>query len=738
MLVLYWHGKDDPSNVAVDRHLQAAFKRDPAETVEYYAEYFESDRFPGEAQARILRDYLRQKYASRKIHVLLAVSPVPLEFLLMYRNDLFPGTPIVFYTAADLEPVNQTAGPAFTGVSTPDAYGKTLDAAVRLHPEVRQAFIISGTPDRDRMIERQARKQLEGYQSRIALTYITDLPLDELIATVKNVPERSIILYPRQSQEDPGRVLSPIDFLTLISRSAPVPVYSPGSAYVGYGSVGGYVIDLEAGATTAAEIALRVAQGTRPEDIPVAQSPTIPMFDGRQLTRWGISEDRLPPDSVILFRDPTVWDQYKSYIIGTVLLLAVKTAMIGGLLVQRARRRRTEALLKQSEQRYELATAAGRVGVWDWNLETNQIYVDPALKRALGFADHEIDNHLDSWGKRVHPEDISRVLMEAQAHIDGRTPCYECEHRMLHRDGSVRWFLARGSAERLPDGRVVRIIGTDTDITERKSAEAGLEETRHELARVARVTTLAEFAASIAHEVSQPLTAILMNVKACLRWLESPAPPSDDLHAALLDIADAANRANDVMSRNRTLFRHHTVEKQFLNINSVVRDVAALARTRLQQSQVTLETTLDEDLPAVFGDRVELQQVLLNLLLNAIEAMEAVHPRSRRLQIDSRLTGEGLVQITVRDTGIGLGEVDFERMFTAFYTTKPAGTGVGLSISRFIVEAHGGLLWADRSDGPGATFCFTIAVASEETIEPVGEEGTGGDRGQSVHRVSRH
>lgn len=422
----------------------------------------------------------------------------------------------------------------------------------------------------------------------MALTYLTDLPLDQLIATVKGIPERSIILYSRQSQDDPGRVLFPTDFLTLISRSAPVPVYDPWRSHLGFGSVGGDVDDMEAGATKAAEMILKIAKGARPEDIPFVPLPKIPMFDARQLVRWEIGEARLPPASIVLFREPTLWSQYWGYLVAAALVLVVQAALIGGLLVQRARRR---------------------------------------------------------------------------------------------------------------------------------DAEAGLERTRQELARVARVTTLAEFAASIAHEVSQPLTAILANAQACLRWLRG-APPGDDLRDALVEIADAARLANDVMVRNRELFRRGTVEKQPLGINDVVRDVAALARVRLHHSDVRLETTLDEGLPAVLGDRIELQQVLLNLLLNSIEAMESVDSRSRRLHVRTHRASEEHVQVTVRDTGIGLAGVDVDRMFTAFYTTKPGGTGIGLSISRSIVEAHGGRFWAQPGDSQGATFCFTVPVADADALRP--------------------
>ena len=853
VLALYWYGSDHPVTVTFDRQFQAVLKQESGGTVERFAEYFESARFPGESQAQIMRDFLRLKYADRRIDVLFAWGGVPLEFLLKYRQDLFPETPIVFYVGT-LEAVKEYTEPLLTGVTNPDAYEKTFGLALSLHPATTTAYVISGTPTRDKLIEREARPQLAKFQDKVKIIYLTDVPLDQLIATVKTLPRSSLILYSRQSQEDPGRVLEQIDFLDLISRSASVPVYSPWRSLVGYGTTGGFVDDPEAGAKLAAEIVLRIARGARAQDTPVEHVPKTPTFDERQLKRWGINEARLPAGSVILFREPTLWSQYHQYIIAASIVFMVQTVLIGMLLIQGARRRRAEGALRESEQRfrlmadtapvmvwrsnvqqdcdffnlpwlefrgrtaeqeagsgwkqgvhpadvdavtstyesafadrrtfrlefrlqradgefrwvlnsgvprfapdgtfagfigscfditerrdaeealrqsekrYALATVAGSVGVWDWSLTTNDVWIDPALKSALGFAEAEIDNRLDSWLQHVHPDDVNRLVLDAHAHVHRNTLSFENEHRMIHRDGSVRWFLTRGSAVRVADGTAIRVIGTDTDITDRKSAEIRLEETRHELARVSRVTTLAQFASAVAHETSQPLNTILLNARACLRWLGRSAPSVDQLRTTLQDITEAAKQANEVIARHRGMASRRSVEKQTMDMNGIVRDVVTLARTRLHLSRVAVEMTLDQDVAPVLGDRVEIQQVLLNLMLNAIEAVEAANPASRLIQLHTRQLGGTLVQISVRDSGIGLRGVDTNSLFAAFYTTKASGTGVGLSISRYIVEDHGGRLWAEGHDGPGATFAFTLPVAAPIDPGPIDQPV-----GMSVH-----
>jgi PAS domain S-box-containing protein len=410
-------------------------------------------------------------------------------------------------------------------------------------------------------------------------------------------------------------------------------------------------------------------------------------------------------------------------LIATIVLVTLQALLIAALVLERSRRReaearmardleerrRVESALRDSQERYARATAAGGVGVWEWDLETNEIYSDPLLKAVLGYEDHEISNHLADWLRLVYPDDSAGGLERVRQYLDGNSPFYEFEHRMLHRDGSIRWFLTRGSAVRR-DGRTVRIVGTQTDITERKKSEQALLEAQADLSRLARLTALGEFAASIAHEVRQPLTAILMNAKTGLRWLLASPPDLTEVRAALSDVVEAGQRADEIIRRNRELFRHQAVQKAALDVNGVISEVVILARARLQASQVALTTSLAPHLPPVNGDRVELQQVLLNLIANSIDAMEGAAPGSRVIEISSCLTHGAVVKVSVRDAGVGLGAVDTQRMFALSYTTKPTGSGVGLSISRAIVEAHGGQLWAEQNAGQGATFSFTIPL----------------------------
>lgn len=343
VLVLYWYNKDYGWNVNFDRNFQAALQSAPAGPFEYYPEYLETDRFPGEHQSRILHDHLRQKYADRSIDVLVATSDASLNFLLKYRADLFPQAPIVFVVTRTPSAEQLAAGPGMAGLNVLTDHRQTVDLALKLHPETKHLFIISGTLEHDKRLETLAREQLQGYESRVEIEYFTDLQPQELIAKTKALPEKSLVLYVwQQSRSEQGRVLETQEILALFAPSVRVPIYGMTNLYIGKGIVGGYINLAEATGARAGEIATQIANGVRPQDIPVENAPLVPIFDWRELRRWGISENRLPPSSVVRFKELSLWDQYRWQIIGVIALCLVEAFLIVALLAQRARRSSAE------------------------------------------------------------------------------------------------------------------------------------------------------------------------------------------------------------------------------------------------------------------------------------------------------------------------------------------------------------------------------------------------------------
>jgi PAS domain S-box-containing protein len=371
----------------------------------------------------------------------------------------------------------------------------------------------------------------------------------------------------------------------------------------------------------------------------------------------------------------------------------------------------SEIALRESQQRYALATEAGGVGVWDSNLETGELYVGSALKSALGYADHEIPNLATAWKRLVHPSDVDDLESRVRAHVQGASAGVEAEHRLLHRDGSVRWFLTKGAIADTVHGSGRRMIGTYTDVTQRRRTERALKQANAALARRARITALGELTAGIAHEVNQPLCAIVANANACLRWLDTPTP-SADLRGALNDVVQDSHRASEIIRRTRELFTNRPARKTPLNLNHAIRDVVELGRLRLQRTGIVFEMTLDDSLPLISADELQLQQVLLNLISNAEDAIRVLKSPGGVIHVQSE-PRQHMARVSVSDTGRGFSRADGVRMFEPFYTTKPRGLGIGLAISRSIIKSHGGDLWATSNPQGGATFSFTIPILRE-------------------------
>ena len=324
-------------------------------------------------------------------------------------------------------------------------------------------------------------------------------------------------------------------------------------------------------------------------------------------------------------------------------------------------------------------------------------YTGLSLEKGLGWG----------WTAAIHSEDRARCVDEWRAALATGTPL-ESETRLRRFDGEYRWFLLRAVPLRDELGNLVKWYGTTTDIEDRKQAEEAVRQTQAELAHVTRVMTMGELAASIAHEVNQPLAAVIANGNACLRWLAGEAPNLDEAREAARRIIRDGKRAGEVIARTRALSRKTETEKERLDLNEAIQEVVALVQGEVRRNRVALRLDLASDLPPVLGDRVQLQQVVLNLLMNGIEALSAVGDRPRALVISTQSGAVDQVRVTVQDSGSGLDPQSLDRIFEAFYTTKRGGMGMGLSISRSIVENHGGRLWAVANDGPGATFQFTL------------------------------
>ncbi len=368
-------------------------------------------------------------------------------------------------------------------------------------------------------------------------------------------------------------------------------------------------------------------------------------------------------------------------------------------------RKRAEDALKRSEAFLAEGQRLSRTGSFSWRVVTGEITWSEELYRIFEF-DRDVPVTLEMIGSRVHPEDIP-LLNDMIDRARGNGSDFEYEHRLQMSNHSVKYVHMVGHGRRDREGRLV-YIGAAQDVTERRLSEETLGKVRSELAHVARVTSLATLTASIAHEVNQPLSGIVTNASTCLRMLTLDPPNVDGARETARRTIRDGNRASDVITRLRALFSKKDTIAERVDLNDATREVIALSLSELQRDRVILRCELAEDLPLVTGDRVQLQQVILNLLRNGSDAMNTVHDRPRELLIRTKRDEGGRALLSVKDAGIGFDPQSMDKLFQAFYTTKNDGMGIGLSVSRSIIEQHQGRLWATLNDGPGATFSFSI------------------------------
>jgi signal transduction histidine kinase len=587
VVLLYDERTDLPGLAVLDASLARKLTSGAPDSVELYREAMDLSRFGSDGYLLRLRDHLRAKYADRKIDVAVAAMGPSLDFLLNHGDAIFPGTPIVFCGIDPRMFADRSLPTHVTGVLLKREFAPTLDLALRLHPGTERVAFVAGTSEFDGALLRQAREELREYEERLEFTYLTSLPLRELLARLSQLPPRTLVLYSTLFRDGAGEPFVPHEVVERVAATANAPVYGFLDQYLGRGIVGGHLYSLDAHGEEAGNLALRILAGAEPARLPLVEAKASrTMFDWRQLQRWGVSESQLPPGAAVSFREASLWSEHKLYVVGAVAIVALQAAMIGSLLLQRARRRRAE--------------------------------------------------------------------LAAQRH-------------------------------------------------------------RAELAHAGRLATMGELTAAIAHEVNQPLGAILANVAAAEMLLATDDARLDDVRHILADVRKDDLRASEVIRRLRALLAKHEMARERLDLNEAIAEVVGLLEAEGRRRQVALATELDPELPRVLGDRVHLQQVLLNLIVNAMDAMADTHVSLRRVVVRTERRQDGSVEVAVTDRGHGIAPESLAKLFESFFTTKQRGMGLGLSIARSIVQAHGGRIWVEGVPQGGATFRFTLPPAAPRT-----------------------
>ena len=1011
VLLVYAEARLIPAIITADQAIRSTIQSRWPSLVRFYTEYLDLSWFPTKGQERQLGRLMKQKYAGRKIDLVMPCGDAALRFALRERAVLFPDVPIVFCGGEHGSIRDVRLAPNVTGVTMLADWTAGVELALRLEPRTQRIVFVGGTGPTERAWEDLARQAFSKYENRVRFSYLSGLPMSEVLTAVGTLPKGTVVILSSFFRDGAGRTFTTREALSLLAGASTAPIYSFGESLLGHGIVGGPLISFDAQGVKAAELGLRVLNGQRlgPADV-VSHHANRYMFDSRQLRRWGLSESRLPPGSVVLFREPSVWDVYKWYIVAAVALSVIQTLLIAGLLLERRQRKqaqrrlderlRFETLVSEFSAGFmkiradevdqqighglrriveelgvdraslgEFTTADNLIrithswttegiapiprvfeaGGFPWiagrllaghvvcfsrleELPTEAVtdrltllafgakslalvpfsigpavggalacgmlreerqWPDELMQRLRQFAEvfaivlmrrrvetalEESENRFrlladaapvlmwmagpdgrctdfnrpwleftgrtleqergDGWLEGVHPDDQNGCMSSYGDALAARRP-FTIEYRLRRRDGLYRDVIDSGVPRFGRDGSFSGYIGSATDITEvktaqqalvesialrsailgslygevaalsrdgvivavnepwnrfaqenggdpvsvgvganyldvcrraassgdpeaqtalaalesvlagkaeralleypchspsqarwfamtvepfkrpegglvishlditrRRRAEDELEHEREELTHALRVTTLGELAASLAHEINQPLAAIVSNAHATRRLMESATLDRGEILLGLHDIADDAKRASEVVKHLRALFRKEHVDQQPLDINDVIREITRLLGKDLERKRIWLRLRLADDLPRVLGDVVQLQQVILNVVVNACEAM--ADDDLRDVSIETMRLDPGALEITVEDTGRGVEESELERIFDRFITSKAGGLGMGLSISRSIIQAHGGRIWATRNKDRGLTMHIEI------------------------------
>jgi PAS domain S-box-containing protein len=371
---------------------------------------------------------------------------------------------------------------------------------------------------------------------------------------------------------------------------------------------------------------------------------------------------------------------------------------------------RLQELYRELQRREAYLAEAQRLshtGSWAWNVATKQIFWSVETFRIFGFDPNTTTPTPEIFLERVHPGDRASIeQVEAELYKGNDA---EYNYRILLSDGSIKYITSVAHPIRNHSGQVIEFVGTVMDVTERKRAEEERERLRQlqaDLAHLSRVTTMGELTASLAHEIRQPITAALTNARTCLLWIGRDNPDVEEARGATSRMIQDVTRAAEIITRISVLFKKGEVQRELVDVNELIREMIVLLRSEATRYSISIRTELAQHLPKATADRVQLQQVFMNLILNGIDAMKDSN-RTSELTIRSE-TADGQLLISVSDTGVGFPAEQADQIFKAFFTTKDNGTGMGLPISRSIIESHGGRLWANSSSGRGATFQFTL------------------------------
>lgn len=788
-----------------------------------------------------LVEYLQKRQARWQPDLVVPIGSPACLFVGKYRERLFPQTPVL-YTGMDRRRLRADAlkdNTAYVGESFDSS--RFIEDSLQLAPDTTNIICVIGASAMERYWTAALQNDFSQYTNRVGFTWLNDLSFDQTLERVKKLPPRSFIFLFLLNCDAAGVTHNANEAVKRISEVANAPVNSVYEEQLGLGIVGGRLYRPGIEGVESARLAIRILQGEAASSLPPKIiPPTPPEYDWRELHRFNINEDRLPPGSVVKYREPTLWEQYGYLIVTALLVVMMQLALIVGLFFNLRRRRRAERSLRESEDRMKLAASAAALGMWEWDFSNHKVWVDgrarqrvtalngngsdyrhflrtvhpedrdgvvqavtratsgdgnyehihrqlgadgevrwiaargqvefdgqhkpakmrgvamditarklaeeqvreserrilltlnsaPVLiwmsgpdkrctfvnQRWLDFTGRTFEEEMGvGWAESVHPDDRANCLKTCHDSFDARKP-FTLEYRVRRHDGQYRWILDHGVPRYDARKQFLGYIGSCVDVTERREAEAEAQRSHQELAHVNRVSTLGALTGSLAHELRQPLTAIVTNAEAGQRFVDGGRVNDEEVREALKEIAEEGRRAGKIIAEMRAMLKSEPAPMARQDMNLVVTAVLEMVRSDLVTRGVTTELRLDPRLPAVNGHGVQLRQVILNLVMNACDAMSEESAGRRKLTIESKRAGANEVEVSVADTGSGFQEEVLGHAFESFRTTKAQGLGLGLSICQSIIASHGGCLMAANNGDKGATVRFTLLAQDERDV----------------------
>jgi PAS domain S-box-containing protein len=703
ILLLYPYDNVSPATLTAGTAIRKRLAEMSPSNIDIRSEFLDLARFPAAADQLRSAHYLAEKYAGNPPEIIMPLSPEAQRFAIKYRGIMAPNVPIVFCCVTP-EMAAATDRPSdVTGIYGEFDAGKTIALAQKLQPKARNLVIISGSSEMDGQWLASVRRQIEPYEGHFNTEYWIGLAYETLFERASHLPPETIVLFMTVYGDGTGRPFVPAEVVAALAQVAGAPIYGPSDNYLGRGIVGGYTDSYELMGSSAADMALEVLAGRNPATIsPKPSENRSYKVDARQLQRWKIAERSLPKGTVVYFREPTLWDEHRYLVLATAFVILLQAIMITALLAQLFARKRAETSLRESEERWRSMFEMSTVGVALADDRFRVLAANAAFQSMFGYTDEELHGlPLDDITVAEDREATRQVHDEIQ---QGTRQHYELEKRCQRKDGIPVWvniYLSRMQGE---ESKPQHFLATMVDITDRKRAEAASRDALSELARVARLTTMGQMTASIAHEINQPLGAIVTSGSAGLRWLAGETPDLEEARASLRRIVNEGHRASQVISGIRAMLEKGNGAKESLDINELVREVLMFAHDEIENWKIVVRTDLKENLSHVLVDRIQLQQVVLNLVMNGIDAMSTLGDRARILKLRSGQNGPSGVKLTVEDVGTGIDKSIVDRIFEAFFTTKAHGMGMGLSICRSIAVAHGGQLSVSPGHPHGSAF----------------------------------